>query len=632
MPRRHFLHLLVLLGISQCNCMAIAQESVEPEPLRYHFRFPKPSTHQIDVELEVPVDDTDAVTLMMPVWTPGSYLVREFAGRIESLSAFDVEGIERKIEKTAKNRWIVEADGTDRILVHYTLFAREPSVRTNWVDRSFALINGASTFLTIADGHENYSYEVALELPPGWPTSVTTLEPLPDSSHHYRADNYDQLVDSPILAGDPAVYEFEVDGVPHRLVNVEEGGVWDGVKSVRDLGKIVSAASELWGGLPYEQYIFFNLLTGGGGGIEHKESTVLMSDRWATQSASSYLNWLDLAAHEHFHAWNVKRLRPAPLGPFDYEHEVYTRSLWVAEGITSYYSAVLLRRAGLCTPDEFLSGPGRFGLAPMIERIEATPGRLVQSLSEASFDAWIKFYRPGPNSREATISYYTKGAVVGFLLDAEIRRATDGVKSLDDLIRLAFERYSDETGYTPEEFRDLANEVAGVDLSSFFTYAVDSASELNYSHALEWLGLRFRPNNEALSDQAWHGLGTRTDGRSAVVTTVPRVSPGADAGFDTGDEILGIGELRIDSSDWSSVADRYRPNETVDVLIARRGQLLRLNLTFGRKPSDSKRLERDPNATDEQKAHRAAWLSEDLEKSTSPEAVGDAETSTDDPI
>ena len=229
--------------------------------------------------------------------------------------------------------------------------------------------------------------------------------------------------------------------------------------SARDVEAIVRAQKNFWGFLPYEKYVFFNLLTESGGGLEHKNSTVLMSSRWATRTRSSYLGWLNLVSHEFFHTWNVKRLRPVELGPFDYENEVYTPSLWVAEGITSYYDRLLVRRAGLCTVEEYLAGdppsPGSDAEKSTndIERLQTTPGRLVQPLESSSFEAWIKFYRRDENTPNTGISYYVKGAVVAFLLDAKIRRATAGKKSLDDVMRLAYERYSGPRGFTAAQFR-----------------------------------------------------------------------------------------------------------------------------------------------------------------------------------
>ncbi|HEU5116971.1 MAG TPA: hypothetical protein VFT74_09880, partial [Isosphaeraceae bacterium] len=366
-------------------------------------------------------------------------------------------------------------------------------------------------------------------------------------------------VDCPIYAGNPTVYTFEVDGKPHYLVNEGEGGVWDGPRSAADVEAIVKVERDFWGFLPYEKYLFFNILSETGGGLEHRNSTVLMASRWATRRRPDYLGWLNLVAHEYFHTWNVKRLRPIELGPFDYENEVHTRSLWIAEGITSYYDRLFVRRAGLCSVEEFLQGdpPGPSSEFDRprndVEVLQDTPGRLVQPLESASFDAWIKFYRRDENTPNTAISYYTKGAVVAFLLDAEIRRATENAKALDDVMRLAYERFSGEKGYTPEEFRDVAEEVAGADLSGFFHRALETTDELDYDKALDWFGLRFTEpkKQENAPQKAWLGLSTRNEDGRLMVSVVKRETPGFKAGFNVGDEIIAIGEERIVPSQWS---------------------------------------------------------------------------------
>lgn len=429
-----------------------------PSPIRYVVRFPDPKTHYVEVEASFPTEGKAEVVAMMAVWTPGSYLVREFARNVEGLSAKTPEGKPLAVEKVRKNRWKIRAEGAETVVLNYRVYCREMSVRTNWVDASFALLNGAPTFLTLADSPPR-PHDVRLELPAGWLKSLTGLPAAPDGApHHYLAADYDALVDGPIVAGNPTVYEFTVDGKRHFLVNEGEGGVWDGPRSARDVEAIVREHRKLWGSLPYEHYHFFNLLVEAGGGLEHKDSTVLMSSRWATRTSKAYRSWLDLVSHEFFHVWNVKRLRPVELGPFDYENEVHTKSLWIAEGLTEYYGRLLVRRAGLSTREQYLgqepSGkPGGDEAPTEIGQLQMTFGRKVQPLETASYDAWIKYYRPDENTRNTGVSYYAKGAVVGFLLDARIRRATDGRRSLDDVMRIAFDRFSGEKGYTSAEFR-----------------------------------------------------------------------------------------------------------------------------------------------------------------------------------
>jgi predicted metalloprotease with PDZ domain len=593
------------------------------EPIRYTLRFPSPQSHYVEVEASIPTVGLAETELYMAVWTPGSYLVREYARNVENISAKTLEGKPLTIEKVKKNRWKLTTGGSSSVVVSYRVYCREMGVQTSWIDSGFALLNGAGTYLTLADKKPR-AHEVTLVPPPGWLRTITGLPPSPDGQpHHYLAADFDTLLDCPIFAGNPNVYEFVIDGKVHYLVNEGENGVWDGPRSARDVESIVKAARALWGQLPYDKYIFFNLLTESGGGLEHKNSTVLMSSRWNTKTRPAYLGWLDLVSHEFFHAWNVKRLRPIELGPFDYENEVICKSLWLAEGVTSYYDRLLVRRAGLCSVDEYLDGspPGASAEPGAskndIEVLQDTPGRLVQPLESASFDAWIKYYRRDENTPNTAISYYTKGAVVGFLLDARVRQATKGTKSLDDVMRLAYDRYSGKVGYTPEQFRATASEVAATDLSPWFFKALESTDELEYAEALAWYGLRFKPIDddkekdkakEKKPPKAWLGLTTRVDNGRLGVTGVKRSTPGFDAGFNVGDEILAIGDERILPEIWARRMDQYRPNERVSILIARRGRLLRLEATFGAEPPSHYKIEPDPKATDEQKAHRKAWL------------------------
>ena len=634
MLRRFTLPLLLILsGTLDPSPTRAVESSAKPlvEPIRYTIRFPAPESHYAEVVAAVPTGGLAEVELMMPVWTPGSYLVREYARQVEGVTAQgNAGGPTLGVSKTRKNRWKVATNGASAVNVSYRVYCREMSVQSNWVDASFAILNGAATFLTLVDRTPR-PHEVTLVPPPGWLRSITGLPSVSGNTpHKYLAADFDTLVDCPIYLGNPAVYEFVIDGRPHLLVNEGENGVWDGPRSARDVEAIVKAAQGLWGQLPYDKYVFFNLLVEAGGGLEHKNSTVLMASRWSTRTRPAYLGWLDLVSHEFFHTWNVKRLRPVELGPFDYESEILTKSLWLAEGVTSYYDRLLVRRAGLCTVAEYLEGnpPGAVSDATDpkndIETLQETPGRLVQPLETASFDSWIKYYRRDENSVNTAISYYTKGAVAGLLIDAKVRQATDGAKSLDDAMRLAYTRYSGEKGYTPEQFRATVAEVAGTDLSPWFVRLLESTEELDYSEALAWYGLRFKSTEPADKDKdkdkdsgkekkppkAWLGLTTRAENGRLGVTVVKRETPGMAAGFNVGDEILAIGDDRVTSEVWSKRMEQYRPNEKVSILIARRGRLQRLEATFGIEPASRFKLEIDPQATEAQKAHRKAWLGE----------------------
>lgn len=584
--------------------------------LAYTLRFPAPENHLVEVELVVtgagPTSGAAALELRMATWTPGSYLIREYSRQIENLTAEDAGGRPLPVVKTQKNRWRVESGGADPVRVRYRVYSRELTVRTNFVSSELALLNGAATFLTPV-GAEHLPHEVHVVLPPAWKAAVSPLPSVPGAGGEpvFRADDFAALVDAPLLAGSPRIHEFTVAGKSHRLVDAgepAEGSVWNSARAAADLEKIVREEIAFWGGAPYPHYIFFNLVTEESGGLEHRDSTVLMTSPWRSRTRKGHLDWLALASHELFHAWNVKRLRPAEFDHFDYEQETYTRSLWVVEGLTAYYDDLLVARAGISTPKELLDR-----LSQQIDRLQNTPGRLAQPLSETSFDAWIKQYRRDENSNNTTVSYYLKGAVVGFLLDAEIRRASQGARSLDDALRLAWSRYSGERGYTQEEFRRLASETAGTDLGGWFSAAVDGTGDLDYAPALRWLGLRFAPEKERRAEDTreepagWLGLETALRGGRLMVTEVRRDGPGYPAGINVDDEILAIGEYRVPPEGWQERLKNFRPGEAASLLVARRERLLRLPVTFGRKPQPWK-LEIDPAATPEQKAHFADWL------------------------
>lgn len=581
----------------------VAPRSPAGEAIEYTLRFPAPETHYLEVEAIYPTGGEPQVELLMAVWTPGSYLVREFARHIEGLAATTLEGAPLVSEKVRKNRFRVTTGGADRVVVRYRLYAREASVRTNYVDATIASLNGAPTFLTLDGGLER-AHDVKLDIPEAWTETVTSLPRHADGQpHHYVASDFDELVDSPIVAGTPELHSMTVAGVEHVLANFGGEGVWDEERSARDVEAIVRVQTELWGEVPYDRYIFLNLLLETGGGLEHRGSTALIASRWATRDEDDYRRWLSLVSHEFFHTWNVKRLRPVELGPFDYESEIYTRGLWVAEGITSYYDDLLVLRAGLMDEDEYLEA-----LSDQIERVQRAPGTEVQSLAMASFDTWIKFYRPDENSRNTRISYYRKGAVVAFLLDARIRRVSGGMKTLDDVMRLAYERYSGEQGFTSEQFRAVCSEVAGADLTQLFVDYVDSTVPLDFDEALSVYGLRFEEPSEDEHPDAVLGVQTRVDHGRLIFTRVDRGGAAHRAGLNVGDELLAFGDERVPPEGLSDRLERYRPEEQVEVLIARRGRLVRLPLTFGGPPADTWDLEVREDSTVSQRLARESWL------------------------
>jgi predicted metalloprotease with PDZ domain len=602
-----------------CFCPFFETSANAIEPIRYTLRFPRPQTHYLEVTAQIPALKPQ-VELYMAVWTPGSYMVREYSRNVEAFTATDENGRALAVKKTRKNRWLVEAGSAKTLTVNYRVYANEPSVQGNYVDSGFAIMNGAANFVTL-EGDDKRAYEVRLELPAAWKKSVSGLTRT--SEYAYSVSDFDQLLDSPIYAGNAPIHEFVVGGKKHYLVNEGEGPMWDGPASAKDVAKIVAEYSRMWGGLPYDQYVFFNMLIEHGGGLEHKNSTWMGGSKWAYGNTvvpppdedaaprgphrPNRLGWLGLVSHEYFHLWNVKRLRPVELGPFDYENENYTRSLWLAEGVTSYYGELALGRTKLATRDQVLQA---FGGA--ITALQDTPGRLVTPLEQNSFDAWIKLYHQDENTQNTAISYYTKGEVAGLLLDAKLRKLTSDSKSLDDAMKLAYERYSGERGYTPEQFRATVNEVAGSDLSEWFNAVLDSTKELDYGDLLDWYGLRFKKPaaRPGAPPPLKTGIHTKVDNGRLVVESVVRDTPGEEAGLNTGDEILAVNGYRLRAEQWPSLLDAYKPGEMVKLLVAHRDILQELRFVVTADNPASWQLEVRPDATDAQAAHLKAWLRE----------------------
>ena len=596
---RQLVRLAILIVVLAPASQAAAQR---PAPIRYTLSFPAPQTNYMDVEAVVPTDGRASVEMFMAVWTPGSYLVREYERNVEAVTA-SAAGRALTVEKPVKNRWRIDTAGAREFTLKYRVYSHEMTVRSNWVDVDFAMINGAPTFLSLA-GSLDRPHEVTVVLPAAWKASFSGMPNAPDGNpNHYVAADYDVLVDSPIVAGNPTVHTFTVDGKPHHLVDVGEAGVFDGKRAAQDLQKIVQADKTLWGSLPYDKYIFFNLLTEASGGLEHRNSVMMMATRWKMATRGTYVDWLSLASHEYFHLWNVKRLRPIELGPFDYEKENYPRSLWISEGLTDYYADLQVRRAGLTSPWEYLAL-----LSDAVKTLQTTPGRLTQSVEMASFDAWIKQYRPDENSVNTVISYYTKGAVLGFVLDARIRQATNGAKSLDDVMRLAFTRYSGARGFTPEQFRQVASEVAGTDLAAWFRGALETTDEIDYGPALDWYGLEFAAQRPQGDRAGWIGAKTKIDAGRLLVDNVPRGTPAFEAGLNPGDEILAIDDFRVLPDKLDDRLQSYSPGQKVTLLVARRDELKRLTIALGADPGHAWQLVPRQNATPAQRGHLEAWL------------------------
>lgn len=480
--------LVVLLGVALLA--SGSTRAADLEPIVYTITVANPESHIAEIEATIPTEGRRAIDLMMAVWSPGFYRVEDYATRVQAIAARDADEV-IPIEQTAKNRWRIRlgTGAPKHVTLAYTLVCKERSVTTNWVGADFGVFNGPATFVTLVE-NATRPHEVRMTLPPAWSTSASGLPRAPDGRRDaYRAPDFETLADSPILAGPLGITEFTVDGKVHQVVSAGDTGTWDAKRAARDLQTIVAEARKFWGfELPYRKYAFLLLFRQGGGGLEHKDSTLVTSSPAMGGSPDAYRRWIGLMSHEYFHAFNVKRLRPVELGPFDFENAPTTTSMWISEGVTSYYGGLMVRRSGLNTDDEYLTS-----LSSQIDRLQKAPGRLMQTLEQSSADVWNNSLS-GVNPAATTVSYYGKGQVVAFLLDAHIRTLTNGRRSFDDGMRLAYKRYSGTSGFTPDQFRAVIEEVAGADLKEWFRKAIASTEELDYTEALDWFGLRFAPD------------------------------------------------------------------------------------------------------------------------------------------
>lgn len=463
----------------------LALAAAAQEPVVYTIRVPAPEQHRAAIELRAPTGGAPQLDLWMGSWSPGFYRVENHWQRIEVLGAKAADGTALAIERPADGHWAVATGGAAVVVVDYRVDGGGHAVTGDRLDPAYGIFNGVASYLTW-NGAAHLRHEVRLELPACWPDTATGLAPSADGEpHHYTAPDFDTLADAPIVAGPLRRTGFEAAGVRHELVDFGDYGTWDAARATAKLAPIVAEHARMFGGLPFARYVFLNAFGPGGGGLEHLNSTLISASK---NGAPDAVDWLMFVSHEYFHAFNVKRLRPVELGPFDYEHAPRTESLWIAEGLTTYYGDLAVVRAGIATRADWLQRMSR-----NIHTVQTTPGRLVMTLAEASADVWTKSMSGIMGNRARTISYYEKGPVVGFLLDAAIRRATADAKSLDDVMRLTYARYGGAKGYTPRQWEAAAAEVAGTDLAPFFASAVRSVDELDYAPALAWFGLAFAP-------------------------------------------------------------------------------------------------------------------------------------------
>jgi predicted metalloprotease with PDZ domain len=564
--------------------------------MAYEVAMPQPHNHFFEVTLYIDNWQAPTLDLQMPVWTPGSYLVREYARHLQDFTASDEQGEALPAHKIAKNHW--QVTGTGDITVKYRIFANELTVRTNHLDASHGYFNPAALFFFMP-GRTAEPVQVTILPPRNW--KITT--PLPGKKNTFVAQNFDELVDSPFEIGQHEVHEFEILGKPHQLAIWGEGTV-DVGKWLADITKIVTTTAEIFRGLPYEKYLFLLHLTANGyGGLEHKNCCSLLYPRWQLQKTEHYEQFMQLVAHEFFHLWNVKRIFPQGLEKFDYIQENYTPSLWFSEGATSYYDIIMPRRSGIYGRSTFLAQ-----MSKEISRFLTTPGRLVQTVTESSFDAWIKLYRPDANSSNSQISYYLKGAMVTLLLDLKIRATSNSDRSFDQVFSKLWTEYGQTgKGFTDLELEAVIQAVAGEDLAAFYRDYLYSSIELPFDEYLQPLGLSLQP---VVTKTPYWGAVVKTEHGKELIKTVAANSPAALAGIDPGDELLAIDGYRVTADRLDDRLANYQVAAKIQVIYFHQDQIRTTEVQLAAAQPSKYELTLLPDLTPSQLHNLQAWAGE----------------------
>lgn len=588
----------------------------------YRVSIADAQAHQFLVELELPDPASEGQEFWLPVWIPGSYLVREFARHVLHVHAW-CDGQPVGVDKIAKNRWRA-APCVGPLRLRYTVYAFDLSVRTAYLDTSRGFFNGSSLLLAAA-GREQQTHTLELVCPdfaPRW-TLATTLPALRCTANGFgtrQADSYAALIDHPVEMGDLLRQEFRAGGVSHAMVIAHGEALReavDGKRLARDLKRICAAQIALFEPhskrAPFAQYLFLVAPTAAGyGGLEHADSTALMCARPSLphprmkEADSDYRDFLGLCSHEYFHAWNVKRIKPQAFTPYDLERENPTGLLWLFEGFTAYYDDLMVRRAGLITPQQYLDG-----LARAISAVQRTPGRTVQSVAEASFDAWTKYYRPDENTPNATVSYYQLGAMVALSIDLRLRR--DSATTLDDVMRLLWTRYGRADaplraqGVAEDALPALLKEVSGLDWRGFFRRHIHGTELPPLKTLLAPFGVEWsNPDDTALDT-----LGLTVQEQAGGWLSVQRVRQGGwaeRAGLAAGDVLVALNGERARKSLFERSHALARPGDIWHVTVLRQDLLRQSEAAWFVLPTSRVQLRVATKLQAAQRQRQNAWL------------------------
>ncbi len=598
--------------------IAACSIAAAPATVRYQLRFERLNTHLMDVTLHADALSGAAADFAMSNWAPGAYGIENYAANVQRFRAHSADGRELSWRKTDSQTWRIELGGATAITVEYQVYANTLQNNVGQYDERHAFIAGPATWMYLVGGKER-PIELSIDVPSGWKVA-TGMEHT--SEHTFRAENYDWFADAPLEISDFAEKDFVVLGSTYHVIFHDVMGGKDTAQFTADLQKVVGAIVPIFQPVagsgaqaaPFKDYYFlFHVWPKTGGGLEHLNSTQInfSKDMDNTEPVpargTQYTGKLYVSAHEFFHAWNVKRLRPRPLGPFDYSQMVHTPSLWISEGLTSYYGWLALARAGLVTPQQYLDY-----IARLITEFEKQPGRSERSIEDTSWDTWWvggKVVSQDNNLANTFYSYYDGGQIMGHILDFAIRQDTNNQKSLDDWMRLLYTRYAlPKPGFEPDDVVRAASEIAGQDVSDIFRRYISGKEPIPYESYFAYAGVAVEKKLD--SAKPWAGLTlTKQDNGTTTVKNITPGSPAESAGLDKDDVIIALDGRAITSSDdVEALIAAYKPGVTVRVLVQRLGQMREFPLALAPNPYFTYALKPIEHPTAQQQAIYSSWL------------------------
>lgn len=560
-------------------------------PIRYQISFPKPNNHYVQVSIKIHVLDKDFLSFKMPVWTPGSYLVREYAQNVEGVNVQNEQGNTLNYQKLNKNTWEVACKGSKEVVFTYEVYCFDLSVRNSFIDETQAYLNGASLFMYV-EGFEKEKSTLKIDLPQEWTKISTSLKETKKNT--FEVPNFDILVDSPIQIGTHQELTYQQGNTLHRLA-IYGTADFDEESLLEDFQKITASATEIMGQNPCEEYLFIIHFTEkSSGGLEHLNSCTIQCN--PEEFVVNYTRFLRLTAHEYFHLWNVKRIKPKAFENFNYNEENYTTLLWIAEGFTTYFELVILLKAGLMTKDVFWEN-----IQERIELIENYHGKKVQSLAEASFDAWIKAYRANENYRNTQISYYTKGSLIALLIDLIIFRNTQGKECIDTVMQhLYAEFYEKGKGYTEDDIAKILSDIGQEDFTAFLNDYVYNTKDVDYKKYLADFGLHFsliltNPNKASLEVTL----------KNNTITSIKKYGTAYEAGLSVGDKILSINNYEVKNIE--KFIQSQKVGDFVSITFRRKGVLMNKEVKLLQDSHKTCKIQVNTEATEAEKNLYKMW-------------------------